>query len=74
MAHVDFAYSRMTTSGRKYALAKASSCASTLAVNGRLPLKPGTTCNPYIRVHCTSGTDPFKTFTIIALVDWIYSL
>ena len=44
--------------GRKYAFATASSCTSTLAVNGRLPAEPGTTCNPYIRVHCTSGDDP----------------
>jgi len=37
------AVSGMTVCGRKYALATASSCASTLAVNGRLPVKPGTT-------------------------------
>ena len=48
--------------GWKYALATASSCASTLAVNGRLPAEPGTTCNPYIRVHCTSGDDPNRKY------------
>ena len=53
--------------GRKYAFATASSCTSTLAVNGRLPAEPGTTCNPYIRVHCTSGDDPTKTYSYLDL-------
>ena len=61
----------MTVCGRRYAFAAASSCASTLAVNGRLPAEPGTTCNSYVRVHCTSGTDPAATLAI-CVSEYLY--
>jgi len=51
----------MSLLGRRYALPIMQGSGPVLAVNGRLPVESGTTYNSYIRVRCTSESDPTQT-------------